>query len=1089
MNRCYRVVWSARRNAFVAAAENVKGHGKTKSKAAIVQIAVASAVLAMAGEAAATPVCSGSTTTISGTMSQTCTLSSAGQNVVVTSTGTINGSGGNAVSVSANTTVGSINNAGTIESNTEGSTAPIVVYGNLGGGLINSGTIANTDLAPTYTTQVFTLEGGSTVNGIVNTASGTMSAYQSVIRGTNATITGGITNAGVLSARYFPIILNNIQFTGNLTNTGTIDATDGGTAVGVSGGPMQGSIVNSGMIHVGGTSGTAIAVNSGSVITGGITNTGTISSSGIGISLGDATLTQGIVNSGTISGGSGAGIFVGGAVTANIVNSGTIAGASGITVGVPSHVDDYSFFWGGSSVTANSVPSSTLTGSISNSGTIRGTSGAGISLYGGILNGSISNAAGASIIGATNGIEIAAGNWTSTYYYTSGSSVTLARAGVSGTAAAGMTGSITNSGLIQGGTNGILIDHSTILGGIANTASGTITGGTNGVSIAGGTVQGSLSNAGLIHGGSAGVSVTSGATIAGGIVTSGTISGGTNAIYVSADSHVSAITVEGTTARLVGNVDAPSTEFDLVSGAVFTSEGTFDVSRFNVAAGSVFNMANGVETVNGFYNNGTVGVGSTAQTVTGNYTQASGAVFKINLPSATSGYGRLAVTGNASIANGSVVNVNVVGSPVITNGAVVQGVISAQGKLSVDPTAITVTDNSALYDFTASTSRDAQDLDLVAKANSAGISQSVLDNHMNVATGAANSLQQIFNSGSFGAMQPVFDRLSTMNSAQVASAVTQTLPAVTGATSQAGMNALHSMNKIIQSRNESNHGLSSGDATPDRFLWVRAFGDQGSQNDLDGVSGFKSDTGGVVFGGDLPVSEHMRAGGAFTYADSSIRSTSSDAPSHVSVNTFELVGYASYNLNPLTDINYQLDIGRNDATSHRTIGFMGSTATADFSSMDVHTSVGIGHTLALGQTTTATPSVRLDYTYMRTQGYTESGAGPLDLNVDASSYRELVLSADAKMSHNFTDTLKVLANAGVGYDFLNKQGQTSSIFVGGGPAFVTNGLFASPWIYRAGAALIKDGSKGIEYSLRYDLEARTSGYLNQTLSARVRWAF
>ena len=1080
MNRCYRVVWSARRNAYVAAAENVKSHGKTKS--AIVQLAVAGTMLAMAGEAAAT-VCAGSTT-ISGTVNAQCNLNQTGQSVTVTSSGTINRSSGTAVSVASSTTVGEINNAGTIESNTQAGGAPIVISGNLGGGLYNSGTIANTNMAPTSTTEAVTLNQGSTVNGITNSSTGTMSAYQSVIRGTNATITGGITNAGTLTSKYFSLVLNSIQFTGDISNSGLIDATDGGTSIGVSGGPLNGNIVNSGTIHVGGTSGTAISVSSGSVVTGGITNTGTISSSGYGISLSDMTLSQGIVNSGSITGTSGAGIFVSGQVTSNIENSGSITGAKGILVGITSNYNDYSFFSG----SPLQVTAATLEGSISNSGTITGTTGAGISIFGGELDGSITNAHGGSIIGATNGVEILAGNWTSTYYYTSAGTF-LSRAGVSGTVASGMTGGITNSGLIQGGTNGILVEGSTIGGSISNLATGTISGGANGVSLSSATVQGNLSNAGLIEGGVTGVNVSAGTTIAGGIINSGTLSGGTNAIYVSADSHVGAITIEGTSARVIGNVDASTTNFDLAGGAVFSSEGTFNVANFDVASGSVFNMANAVTASGGLSNNGTVNVGSTTQSLTGNYAQASGAIFKINLPSATSGYGRLAVTGNATVANGSVINVNVVGSPSISNGTVVQSVISATGRLSVDPNAINVTDNSALYDFTASTSRDAQDLDLITKANSAGISQSVLDNHLTVATGAANSLQQIFNTGSFGAMQGVFDRLSSMTSSQVANAVAQTLPAVTGATSSAGMNALHSMNKVIQSRNESNAGLSSGDATPDRFMWVRAFGDQGSQDDLNGVSGFKSDTGGIVFGGDAPVTDRIRAGGALTYADSSIRSTSSDAPSHVSVNTFELVGYASYNLSSLTDVNYQLDVGRNDATSHRTIGFMGETADADFSSADVHTSIGVGHTLVFSPTTTATPSVRLDYTFMRTQGYTESGAGPLNLDVDASTYRELVLSADAKMSHNFTDTLKVLGNAGIGYDFLNKQGQTTSIFVGGGPAFVTNGLFASPWIYRAGAALIKEGGKGVEYSLRYDLEARTSGYLNQTLSARVRWAF
>ncbi len=144
--------------------------------------------------------------------------------------------------------------------------------------------------------------------------------------------------------------------------------------------------------------------------------------------------------------------------------------------------------------------------------------------------------------------------------------------------------------------------------------------------------------------------------------------------------------------------------------------------------------------------------------------------------------------------------------------------------------------------------------------------------------------------------------------------------------------------------------------------------------------------------------------------------------------------------------------------------------------------------MSLSERTNVTPSMRLDYTQMRTDGYTETGAADA-LNVAASTYKEFLLTADAKLAHQFDGGWKFVGNASLGYDFLDKQTQTTSTFVGGGPAFVTNGLDVSPWVYRAGLGLIKDDKKGTEYSFRYDVEGRTSGYLNQTASVKVRWAF
>ena len=250
-----------------------------------------------------------------------------------------------------------------------------------------------------------------------------------------------------------------------------------------------------------------------------------------------------------------------------------------------------------------------------------------------------------------------------------------------------------------------------------------------------------------------------------------------------------------------------------------------------------------------------------------------------------------------------------------------------------------------------------------------------------------------------------------------------------------------------------------------------------------------SQTGGVVIGYDAPVSQTIRGGIGFTYAKSDITGNSSVAPNWADVDTFELVSYASQNIDPTTDLNYQFDIGQNQAKSRRQIGFAGTTASANFNSLSMHGSAGIGRVYALAGNSNVTPSVRLDYTEMHTDGYTETGAGPLNLQVADSTYKEFLLTFDGKLAHQLDHTLKLIANASVGYDFLNKKAQTTSTFTGGGPAFVTYGLEASPWVYRAGLGLIKDDKKGTEYSLRYDLETRSSGYLNQTASAKVRWAF
>lgn len=815
---------------------------------------------------------------------------------------------------------------------------------------------------------------------------------------------------------------------------------------------------------------------------------------------------------GTISGGSssssGAAIFLSNSTVASITNTGTIQGHyAGILVQgdssmsghITGDINNSSLITGGSN--GIQLYNTTIGGGIVNSGTVNGDSSSGIYSYGSSVAGDIDNSN--LITGGNYGIEldhITIGGGITNSGTIQGNNYT----GISITTGS-IAGDINNSSLITGGNYGIALTNTSISGGITN--SGTIAGSTLGIRVADSTIDGSIVNEadGLITGVGAGIVVESNAVI-GGIQNAGIIYGGEGSVYL--DNSTSAFVVDNTgtldgyvglgintlnlngpSSRVIGTTDGNSTSTVNVNGT-FTSEGRFRVGTFNVASTGVFNQEHGVTVTGGIVsNNGVWNVGDSAGTITGDYEQSSSGTLRLSLADASI-YGSLHVTGNAAVANSGKVFVNVIGSPTLVNGSTIAGVLTAGDTLTANAATLAVNDNSALYKFAAATVSDpGHALDLIVSADSVGLPIAVKDAGYTAAAGAAGALQTMFNDGIPTGMQTVFDKLNNMTDDEAAVAVSQTLPSITGASSQAGINALHSMNKIIQSRVESVQGLSSGNDGADRYTWVRAFGNWSDQNNRGGVAGFKSETGGLVIGADAPVSDKVRAGGAFTYAKSNIKSKSSTAASKVDVDTFELVGYASYNIDPRTDINYQFDVGTNKASSSRDISFMGTRATADFDSVVVHGSVGIGRLMPISPATNWTPSVRVDYTHMRTEGYTEDGAGPLNLDIDSQTYRELLLTGDAKVSHQFEGGVKLLANASLGYDFINKQAKTTSTFTGGGPTFVTDGLDVSPWFYRLGAGLVKESGKGVEYSIRYDMEGRTSGYVNQSVSAKVRWAF
>jgi len=362
------------------------------------------------------------------------------------------------------------------------------------------------------------------------------------------------------------------------------------------------------------------------------------------------------------------------------------------------------------------------------------------------------------------------------------------------------------------------------------------------------------------------------------------------------------------------------------------------------------------------------------------------------------------------------------------------------------------------------------------------------------ATVLDNLLALAIQNGTTGnaAMDAVINRLINNSSTkqQVSNAVSQTLPLHTGGETPAITASLHSVNHIVQSRQEGEQGRSSGDEfIEDGKVWVKPFGSYANQGDYQGVNGFKAFSGGVVLGGDADLTSTSRVGIALAVASTNVSGNSTVAPQSSNVTTYQLALYGSHSLNDNTDINFQADLGNHINKGTRGIPFMGSNAESSYHSLSEQLGVGIAHTMKLSEVTTFTPTARVDYTTVHNNGYTESGAGALDLIVDSSTVNEMIISADGKFTHNLNEKSIVTANLGVGYDALNKQYTIVSAFAGDPTAsFTTLGMNPSPWIARGGLGYVHT-EKATEVMLRYDVDASTSHFVGQTVSARFRWSF
>ena len=483
--------------------------------------------------------------------------------------------------------------------------------------------------------------------------------------------------------------------------------------------------------------------------------------------------------------------------------------------------------------------------------------------------------------------------------------------------------------------------------------------------------------------------------------------------------------------------------------------------------------------------------------VGGNFTQSATGVLKIDVVPVRdeagaivdNGYGTLHVGGKAQLADATGVRVKVDPASTLANGDVLQDVVYAEGGITRG--AVKVTDNVLPLNFVATSDASPKDLDLsVVSTGLTTISNAVNAAGLSSATGVAGVLDGLLGSadsqpGALGDF--LFDVAGSGNAGEVADKVATLLPLASGGVTTATLGALHGANRVAQARVESNLGRSSGDGfLGDKRMWLKGFGSWADQDARSGASGYDADTAGVAVGVDAVVTDTNRVGVLFAYSETEVDSTGV-ATQSADVDTYQLGLYGSHTLDERTDINGVIGFGRHstDGTRHTT----GGVAASSYDSKSIMAGVGIARTYPMSEKTTLTPSVRLDYTRIKDDGYQEQGAGALNLSVDKNTVSELILSVDGKVTHKLSDTLTFVGHAGVGYDFENEQSSITSTLAGApGASFVTRGVDPSPWLVRAGLGLVNTPIESWEFSARYEVEGR-SDFLNHTAWLRARKAF
>lgn len=616
---------------------------------------------------------------------------------------------------------------------------------------------------------------------------------------------------------------------------------------------------------------------------------------------------------------------------------------------------------------------------------------------------------------------------------------------------------------------------------------------TGGNLIVGGTASGvlNIANGGSVSAGSLGIGTSTTGNGALNLTTGGVLQTG----YLQKGSGSAGVTLSNATLRATGDrndflpgfsagditiknggayVDTQTYNVGIATPGVFTGTGSLTKQGTGTLAMAGGNTWSGDTTISA----GTLTLDS--------YTQSSNQTLNINAAS-TSDFGKLKVNGTATFNTGANLAVDVTNLKTLAIGQVFTGVVSA-GALSAST--FNVTDNSALFNFKALLSGNTVNLAVVS-ASPTAVYDAVNAYGLWPARGAAQTLDAQLQTAPTGDMANVVTALAKLSDpGDVARAAAQTLPM--SSSSQAIMNTLSSFNRIVSDRAATGEtGLSTGDAMADKRVWIKPFGSHASQNDENGASGFSANTWGLAVGAEADWYT-TRLGLAYAYANTRVNGNTalSGASSNAQINSNVLALYGGRPVHGF-DLNFQVDTGWNHNSSQRAIniGSLNSAANGGYSTWSAHAGTGLSKTLPLSSDLTFIPEVRVDYTRLRSQSYSENGADALSLNVNGTTVQALLFGVDARMVKDLGNYGKINAHLGVGYDAINDPGNIVAAYAGlPGQSFSTPGLTHSPWLMTAGVGYEYRTAGGTSIALRYDVQAR-SGFVNQSASLKVSWLF